>query len=248
MSWFHDGTLISWDLETTGVDVESDRIVTASRWIIRPAEGFKKHSGWMVNPGIEIPEGAAAIHGVTTEKARAEGQDASRAVEEIAEDLTSWAGDEVADPVFIAFNAAYDTTLLHRECLRHGHTDLADKVAALRPFVDPLVLDKQADTFRRGSRKLTAVAAHYGVELSEEDAHGSAADSLAAARVAYVLARKFPGFARMSAGELHDAQREWRAKQCASLQTYLRKKDRDALVDPSWPLRPLPTTVQEEIR
>lgn len=247
MSWFHDGTLISWDLETTGVDVESDRIVTASRWIIRPADGFKKHAGWLVNPGIPIPDEAAAIHGITTEHARAEGQDPARAVWEIAGDLTSWA-TEVKNPVFIAFNAAYDTTLLHRECLRHGHTDLADKVANLRPFVDPLVLDKQADAFRRGSRKLTAVAKHYDVELSEEDAHGSAADSLAAARVAYVLARKYPGFARKPADELHDAQRGWRAEQAQSLQKYLRKKDKDAVVDPHWPLKPLTDTTQEQIR
>jgi|SRR5690625_2721776 len=247
MSWHHDGTLISWDLETTGVDVETDRIVTASRWIIRPAEGFKRHCGWLVDPGIPIPEGAAEIHGVTTEHAREHGQDAARAVREIAGDLVFWAS-EAKTPVFVAFNAAYDLTILHRECVRHGHTDLADQLATLRPFVDPLVLDKNADPFRKGSRKLTAVAKHYGVELTEADAHGSAADSLAAARVAYRIAATYPALARRMPDELHDMQRQWRVEQCASLQRYLRRKDPTTVVDPHWPIKPVPAVIQEEIR
>lgn len=243
MSW-HIRPMAAFDLETTGVDVESDRIVTASRWVIKPAEGFKRHCGWLVNPGTEIPEEAAAIHGITTEHAREKGQDARSAVREIAADLVHWSAEK---HVVIAFNAAYDVTLLHRECLRHGHDDLAEQVAALRPVVDPFVIDKYTDPFRKGSRKLVDVARHYGVELSEEDAHGSAADALAAARVAYRIAAKWPALARRDTDELHDMQREWRAEQAASLQRYLRRKDSNAVVRPEWPLLPVPQPIQEEI-
>lgn len=244
MNW-HLRPMTAFDLETTGVDVEADRIVSASRWVIRPAEGFKRHCGWLVNPGVPIPEEASAIHGITTEHAREKGQNARSAVREIAGDLVHWSAEQ---HVVVAFNAAYDITLLHRECVRHGHDDLAEQVAALRPVVDPFVIDKYTEPFRKGSRRLTAVTAHYGGELSEDDAHGSAADALAAARLAYRLAAKWPALARRDPDELHDMQREWRAEQAASLQRYLRRKDnKAAVVRPEWPLLPVPQPIQEEI-
>ena len=244
MSW-HKNLIASFDLETTGVDVEADRIVTASRWIIDPAKGSKVHCGWLVNPGIEIPAEASAIHGVTTEQARERGQDASKAVREIAGDLVHWHREGA---VVVAFNAAYDLTLLHRECLRHGHIEEALGLAKLRPVVDPHVIDKGLDRYRKGSRKLLDVAAHYGIELSEDDAHGSAADALAAARVAYVIAQRYPHIGRTPADELHDLQREWKALQAESLQKYLRKKDKGATVSPHWPLIPAPAVPQEQTR
>lgn len=247
MSWHHDGALSSVDAETTGVSVEDDRIVTWSRWIIRPADGYKQHCHWLVNPGIDIPEGATAVHGITTEHAQEHGQDAASAVRDIAADVLHWSAEGA---VTVAYNAAYDITLLHRECLRHGHTDLAEGLESLRPVADPLVLDKALDKYRKGSRKLTAVAAHYGIELSEADAHGSAADSLAAARVAYVIATRHEHIGAMDPAELHGLQVQWRADQAAGLQRYLRKKDKGAVVDPHWPLKPAPTAptaTQEEL-
>jgi DNA polymerase-3 subunit epsilon len=244
VSW-HRGLIAAFDLETTGVDIESDRIVTASRWIIDPAKGSKVHAGWMVDPGVEIPEGATAIHGITTEHAREHGQDPASAVREISGDLVHWSAEGA---VTVAYNAQFDVSMLHRECLRHGHTAEAEGLAKLRPVADPLVLDKAVEKYRKGSRKLVDVAAHYGIELTEQDAHGSAADSLAAARVAYVIAERYPHIGRMPADELHDIQREWKADQAAGLQRYLRKKDPAAAVSPHWPLVPVPAQIQEQIR
>ena len=234
MSW-HKGLIASFDLETTGVDIDTDRIVTASRWIIDPTKGTKVHSGWLVNPGIEIPEGAAKTPGITTERAQAEGQDPASAVREIAGDLLHWSEQGA---VVVAFNAAYDVSLLHRECVRYGHTAEAKGLESLRPVVDPHVVDKGVDKYRKGSRKLIDVAAHYGIELSEQDAHGSAADSLAAARVAYVIATRYPHIGRMDPDGLHDLQREWKAFQAEGLQKYLRRKDKTAVVRPEWPFVP----------
>lgn len=234
MTW-HKGLIASFDLETTGVDIDTDRIVTASRWIIDPTKGSKVHAGWLINPGVDIPDGAAKIHGITTERAQAEGQDPASAVREIAGDLLHWASEGAT---VVAFNASYDVSLLHRECVRYGHTSEAKALESLRPVVDPHVIDKGIDKYRKGSRKLIDVAAHYGIELSEEDAHGSAADSLAAARVAYVIAQRYPHIGKMPADELHDLQREWRALQAEGLQKYLRRKDPSAVVRPEWPFVP----------
>lgn len=245
MSWHYDGTLSSIDAESTGVDIETARIVTWSRWIIKPAKGTKRLYDVLVNPGIEIPEQATAIHGISTEHARVQGIPAYQAIPAIAKDALMWSRDEGA--VTVAFNAAYDVSLLHRECLRYGHADLAKQIAALCPVVDPHVADKHCDVYRRGKRTLTAAAAHYGVPLDEADAHGSSADALAAARVAYKIAAKYSGIRDTPPKVLHRQQIQWRAEQQRSLEAYLRKKDPAAVCPPEWPLVPVPVPTQEEI-
>ena len=84
MSWT-DGPLLGFDTETTGVDVDNDRIVTAAL-VRRDASGTHVRS-WLINPGVAIPDAAAAIHGVSTEHARTHGRPPREALEEIAADL-----------------------------------------------------------------------------------------------------------------------------------------------------------------
>ena len=83
MTGWHRGRLVAFDLETTGVDVETARIVTAAVVRIDVAARTSHPTEWLVDPGIEIPAEASAIHGVTTERARAEGVDPRVAVAEI---------------------------------------------------------------------------------------------------------------------------------------------------------------------
>lgn len=72
------GLLASFDLETTGTDPFEARMVQASVMVIGANFGVVARR-WLVNPGVEIPAEAAAIHGITTERARAEGQPAAAA-------------------------------------------------------------------------------------------------------------------------------------------------------------------------
>src|SRR5690554_6553076 len=68
------------DLETTGIDVRTSRIVTAHIGVL-DAEGVLVGSHeWLADPGVEIPPQASAVHGVTTERARAEGRPAGQVV------------------------------------------------------------------------------------------------------------------------------------------------------------------------
>jgi hypothetical protein len=81
MSW-HTGRLAGFDLETTGIDVEQDRIVTAC--VVQCGGGHDTASGtWLADPGIDIPEEAAKVHGITTAQARAEGHPAAEVVEQV---------------------------------------------------------------------------------------------------------------------------------------------------------------------
>jgi DNA polymerase-3 subunit epsilon len=81
--------LAAFDTESTGVNTESDRIVTACiAHIDGTGSGAPVVREWLVDPGIEIPEGAVKVHGITTERARAEGMSPAPAVAEIAD--RSW--------------------------------------------------------------------------------------------------------------------------------------------------------------
>lgn len=226
MSW-HLGRMAGFDLETTGIDVESDRIVTAC--VVQCGGGQPTDSAsWLADPGIEIPQQAADVHGITTARARAEGKPAA----EVVADVLAALGQVIAAGVpVVAMNARYDLTLLDREARRYG---LAPLPAG--PVIDPYVIDKHIDRYRKGGRKLTDLCAHYGVPIG--DAHTADADAIAACRVAWRIGSTRPDMAALPLATLHDQQAEWAAEQAASLQEYFRRKDPNALVRGEWPLIP----------
>lgn len=230
-----DGTLVSFDIESTGVDTETARIVTASVIVIRPGE--KPHVGsWLLDPGVEIPAGATEIHGITTEHARTHGQRADTAIVDITTTLAMQADQGV--PI-IVYNAPYDLTLLDRECRRYGLATLTDSRMTTGPLrvVDPLVLDRALDKWRRGKRTLTATSAHYGVPISEADAHGSTADALCAARVAWKIGRRWPAQCE-DLDALQVKQAAWHREWATHFAEYLRGQGKPADdVSVEWPLR-----------
>ena len=59
--------LVFFDLETTGVQIATDRIVEISILKIFP-NGNRESWTRLVNPEIEIPKEASDIHGITNEK------------------------------------------------------------------------------------------------------------------------------------------------------------------------------------
>ncbi|MDE5913465.1 MAG: 3'-5' exonuclease, partial [Muribaculaceae bacterium] len=56
--------IIFFDLETTGVNFQTDRIVELSYIKVKP-NGTEEERSYRVNPGIHIPEEASAIHHIT---------------------------------------------------------------------------------------------------------------------------------------------------------------------------------------
>lgn len=232
MSW-HTGRMCGFDLETTGTDVDSDRIVTAC--VVQVGGGLPTQSAtWLANPGVEIPDGAAAVHGITTEKARAEGRPAAEVVEQVTAALTQVARDGI--PI-VAMNASFDLTLLERECERYGVPSLW---LATPVVVDPRVLDKQIDRYRRGGRTLTDLCQHYGVKL--DGAHSADADAIAACRVAWRIATQYPHIGDADLGDLHEQQVAWAREQAEGLRAYFARtpgKEHQAdTVRTDWPLIP----------
>jgi DNA polymerase-3 subunit epsilon len=225
-----DGPWVAFDTETTGVDVDNDRIVTATAIVHRPGKKLLVRS-WLIDPGVEIPEGAAAIHGITTEHARGHGRPAADGVAEIAAVLQeSWSN---GSPL-IGYNVGFDLSILAAELHRHHRF-------ALRmpgPVVDPLVIDRKVDKYRRGSRKLVDVCRHYGIKLTDEDAHSADADALAAARLAWKIARAYPeqiGSAALT--DLHTLQIGWHREWADGFGAYLTRQGKPDDVQRDWPMR-----------
>lgn len=232
MSW-HTGRLCGFDLETTGVDVETDRMVTAC--VVQCGDKQPTASAtWLADPGIEIPDGAAKIHGVTTERARAEGRPAAEVVEQVTAALAQVSREGI--PI-VAMNAAFDLTMLDREARRHGVCPLFDVCEPL--VVDPRVLDKQLSR-RKGRRTLTDLCEYYGVRL--DGAHAADADAIAACRVAWRIAQQHPSIEATPLEELHEQQVQWAAAQGRSLRAYFaRTPGKESWADgvrTDWPLIP----------
>ncbi|WP_306184270.1 MULTISPECIES: 3'-5' exonuclease [unclassified Streptomyces] len=233
MGW-HRELLIGFDLETTGTDPREARIVTAAVIEVREGEPVG-HREWLADPGVEIPPDAVAVHGISNERAAAEGSPADRVADAVADVL---AGYWKAGIPVVAYNAAFDLTLLSAELRRHGLPSLSDRLggAAPGPVIDPYTIDRQVDRYRRGKRTLEAVCSEYGIVL--DAAHDASADALAAARLAGAIAGRHPKVAALGPAELHRRQIEWYAAWAADFQAFLRRKgDAAAVVDGTWPLR-----------
>lgn len=235
MTWAA-GPYLAVDTETTGVNVETDRIVTAAVVDIRPGEQPRTRT-WLINPGVEIPAGATAVHGITTEQARADGVHPSGALDEISLEIETALASGM--PI-VAMNAAFDLTLLDRELLRYKLGGLGERLGgydAIRPVLDPFVLDREVDKYRKGKRTLSSLCEHYKVTLN--GAHDASADALGACRVLFRIAKQYPrSIGTVDLHELHDKQVAWHAERQADFAAY-RERIGEPLTDISteWPIR-----------
>lgn len=163
--------LIVLDCETSGVNVAEDRIITCAIRVTDDKELVTQQL-WVIDPGIEIPKEASEIHGMTTEWVQENGRkDVNVAIHEIYDTLRYYSGEYV----IAGYNHAFDLAMLEAEV--HRHTDMISFKSSLDTlFLDPLILDRKLDKYRKGSRKLIDVAKHYGVEVDENKLHDALYD------------------------------------------------------------------------
>jgi len=60
------------DLETTGLDPQRDRIIAVGLCVVADGQVADRR-GWLVNQDVEVPPDAVRIHGITTADVRARG-------------------------------------------------------------------------------------------------------------------------------------------------------------------------------
>ncbi|QVY67167.1 3'-5' exonuclease [Polaribacter sp. Q13] len=150
--------IVFFDLETTGVNIATDKIVEIAILKVFP-NGNKESKTWLVNPEMEIPQGSIDVHGITNEKVASE-----PTFKELAPKINEMIGD--AD--LAGFNSnRFDIPLLAEELMRAGiDFDMKNRKA----------IDVQVIFHKKEQRTLSAGYQFYcGKEL--EGAHGAEADT-----------------------------------------------------------------------
>jgi len=233
--------MVGFDTETTGISTTHDRIVTAAL-ITRTGDGEPTVRTWLIDPGVPIPAAASAVHGISTEKAQADGRQPADALAEIAGLLASALGSGI--PV-VGFNVQFDLSILEAELVRHGLPTIAERLGGpIRPVVDPLVLDRHLDRYRRGKRKLIDMCETYGVAVNADDLHAADADVLATLDLVRAIAGRYPALGEVALADLHDQQVEAHRVWALHFASYLAGKGiTDDLPSPDWPVAPAVTTV-----
>ena len=213
-----EGPLLGLDFETTGVDPLTAAPVSVAFGPVDVAGSFEPWVACLVDPGCEIPAEATAVHRITTAMARG-GQPRRVVAAAIAERLSRNVATEHLP--LVIYNAPFDWPIFVLEAQR-----AQVQLPAGQWIVDPLLLDRTLERYRRGSRKLADVARRWGVELPATQAHTAGADVVAAVQTARAIARAwgplpderstaslrktdlhFPGFQRRQ-GELYAAWRD----------------------------------------
>lgn len=224
----HQQNMLSLDLETTGLDRSEDRIVSFAGVFDGPSEYSEIAA--LIDPGVPIPEGASAVHGITDDRAKNEGLSPVIGVQAIITMVST--AMKTRMPI-VVYNAPFDLTFIREEAYRHLQMPRS-QWEGVWPVYDPMVVDKQLEPYRKGRRTLEAVAAHYGVEFPEELKHTALGD----AKVSLAIARK--QLERAPAGttfeDLHHDQEVWKASQAANFRQYLLKQGKPADdVSGDWP-------------
>lgn len=214
------------DLETTGPDPDEARMVQCAFGIVDQHGRLLKGSGQvLVNPGVPIPADAIAIHGITDQQVQRDGRVPKDVLFRLWHRIRGIG--ERGWPLVI-FNVPYDWGVLLAECARHGLAPPPEP-----NFVDPLVLDRALDKYRKGSRQLAAMCGHYGVALGE--AHDAGADAKATAALARAIASTFPRIANLSPTGLTAWQRRAHAEWKTDVNAYWERTGKPQRATEGWP-------------
>ena len=227
------------DSETTGISVTDDRIVTFFAGVMNGSGEWIESREWLLNQPVDIPAEATAVHGVTNEKMRAEGTAPREGIREIIRFLEE---HSINGAPLVLHNGSFDLSILHSEALRYR----------IKPFwpnnkviVDTYVLDKAKDKWRKGSRKLVDVAAHYGIDVDPALAHEAMYDCELAGKIALKLLASWKKPLR----DLMPYQEKAAREQRTSLEAYFKKSgkmdertNRPIVVEQGWPVLDLVLT------
>lgn len=152
--------IIFFDLETTGVDTATDRIVEISMVKVHP-DGTKQVKTRRINPEMHIPEQATAVHGITDDDVKDE-----PTFKQIAKSLAQFI--EGCD--FGGFNSnRFDLPVLVEEFMRAG----VDVDFRKRKFIDV------QNIFHKKEQRTLVAAYKFYCDKDLENAHSAEADTLA---------------------------------------------------------------------
>jgi len=232
MSEWTQGPLLGFDLETTGTDPRTDVPVSFS--FVFYDGGVKSNTvGGIINPEVEIPDAAIAVHGITNERAKLEGRDLRKAVAEITESLV--VGSKAHIPV-VGMNVSFDLKMIDYLSQKFFGSSLSER-GFKGPVLDVLVIDRFYDKYRKGGRKLIDLCTFYGVDEAEM-LHDAQNDVEACVAVLLKQSSKYPEMLSMGLDALYLSEQAWYRDWAENFSKYLISKGRDPLSESDlvWPL------------
>ena len=161
------------DLETTGTNVATDRVVEISILKVFP-NGNKESKTWLVNPEMPIPEEVVAVHGISNEKV---------ANEPTFKQLSKEIYKMIKDSDLAGFNSdRFDIPLLAEEMLR------AEVDFDMKHMVS---VDVQT-IFHKMEKRTLAAAYKFYCDKDLTDAHSAEADTVATYEVLKAQLDRYP--------------------------------------------------------
>jgi DNA polymerase-3 subunit epsilon len=165
--------IVFFDLETTGVNINNDRIVEICYLKVHP-NGNEESKTLRINPEMHIPEESSAVHGIYDEDV-ADCPTFKEVAKQIARDIE---GCDIA-----GFNSnRFDVPLLAEEFLRAG----VDIDMSRRKFIDVQVI------YHKLEQRTLSAAYKFYCDKNLEDAHTAEADTRATYEVLKAQLDRYP--------------------------------------------------------
>lgn len=187
------------DFETTGLEPESDRIIQVGLCDVRNGE-VARRAGWLVNQGVEVPPEAAAVHGITTDRIRSEGETAKHSLRVLLKALQSAAhcmGHNIH---------RFDLAFLEAECTRMAYpmpsvADYVDTAALYKGWKlgEAKSADESHSDYASRILSMRVAGLKYslptclralGISVPSSTLHDASADAYATHRVYQALSRR----------------------------------------------------------
>jgi DNA polymerase-3 subunit epsilon len=234
MAMWTSREMLGFDFETTGIDRFNDVPVSYALVTVTGGDVSSVDAG-LIDPGRDIPAGASEVHGISTERARAEGMPLRDAIAMVAGKVLDASARGVP---LVGMQLDYDLTILetqHTNFFGHGIVARGWK----GPVLDAVVLDRHLDRYRKGRRTLSALCEHYGIDIG--NAHDASSDAIASIKVLMSLSARYGEIRRAEPAFVFNAQSEWHREWAVSFDEWRAEEGLDP-IDPRdhwWPLAPL---------
>ena len=165
--------LVFFDLETTGTNINSDRIVEICYLKVYP-NGNEESKTMRINPEMHIPEASSAVHGI---------YDADVADCPTFKEVAKNIANDIEGCDLAGFNSnRFDIPLLAEEFLRVG----VDIDMMKRKFIDVQVI------FHKLEQRTLSAAYKFYCDKNLEDAHTAEADTRATYEVLMAQLDRYP--------------------------------------------------------
>lgn len=188
-------SILFFDTETTDKFPKLARILTIYMMLKGIDGRVIREWKWTLNPGVEVPEEASGVNGLTTEYIQANGRtDLLAAITEIYGVLLTATKKRI--PI-VAYNLPYDLTVVDREMRRQNLPLGVTKLVSGQPnyfppavFFDPLIWSRTEFKFAKGGHKQFAVAKRLGIAVDESRLHDAQYDVELGAQIAWKMFQK----------------------------------------------------------